>query len=456
MESQPTLNHRIYAALALFAGIVAAQAQSVQPGAETEPRYEGPSILSRDRSLVGERSGKLLDYRFYAEVTGIYDSSLIPVATDQAGNLVRSNGSVGVEAGFGITGSRTWHHDKLAVDYHGAYRHYANNSYFDAIDQFVNATYTHQFSRRISMQARGTAGTNSLTNGGLTYLPLQNTDLYAVPTNELFDNRTDFLQARVDLTWHKSLRLSVNLGAESFLVRRRSLSLASLNGYNGHADVSYRLTRRQTITANFERTEFDFLRRFGSANITMFGGGYSVGLGRRWDFAARVGAARIDFVGLTLVNVDPAIAAIVGQNTAVVVFHRISYIPVVEAQLIRRFERSSLTAAFSESYSPGNGVYLTSKQTAGTVGYSYTGLRKMTFAASAAYSRLHSLGQTLQDYNGESASVGVTYKLVTNTHLETRYDFRHYNTQNGGFKQNSSRVSVGLGFSPGERPLPIW
>src|SRR5260370_10788414 len=146
MESLPTLNHRIYATLALFAGIAAAQAQSVQPGSESEPRYEGPSILSRDRSLVGERSGKLLDYRFYGEVTGIYDSSLIPVATNQAGNLIRSNGSFGVEAGFGITGTRTWHHDKLAVDYHRAYRHFANNSYFYGIDQFVNATYTHEFS----------------------------------------------------------------------------------------------------------------------------------------------------------------------------------------------------------------------------------------------------------------------------------------------------------------------
>lgn len=447
------MKRRTCAILVLSAAAFGAQAQSTPGG---EPRYEGPSILSRDRSLIGERSGKLLDYRFYGEVTGIYDSSLIPVATDQSGKLARSSGSAGVEAGFGITGSRTWRHDKFAVDYHGAYRHYANNTYFDGVDQFVNATYTHQFSRRIAIEARGTAGTTSLSNGGLTYLPLQNTDLYSVPTNELFDNRTDFVQARVDLTVQKSIRLSFNVGGESFLVRRRSLSLASLNGYNGHADVSYRLTRRQTISASVERTEFDFLRQFGNANITMFGAGYSVGLGRRWDFASRLGAARVDFVGLTRVNVDPAIAAIVGQNTAIVVFHRISYIPIAELQLIRRFQRSSLTAAFNQSYSPGNGVYLTSKQTAATVGYSYTGLRKVTFGASASYSRLRSLGQTLNDYNGEAAGIGMTYKLLNSTHLEARYDFRHYDTQAGGFKQNSNRVSLGLAFSPGERPLPIW
>src|SRR5206468_4326015 len=146
-----------------------------------------------------------------------------------------------------------------------------------------------------------------------------NTDLYAVPTNELFDNRTDYLQGRVDLTFQKSLRLSFNFGGELFLVRRRSLALASLNGYNGHTDVSYRLTKRQTITASFERTQFDYLRQFGNSNITTFAGGYALGVGRRWDFSSRLGAARVDALGLTKVNVDPAIAAIVGQNTAVVV-----------------------------------------------------------------------------------------------------------------------------------------
>jgi hypothetical protein len=451
------LRNRVYAVLAVFAGLAAAQTPDAQPPADQgEARYDGPSILSRDRSLIGERSGKLLDYRFYGEVTGIYDSSLIPVATNQAGGLVRTGGSYGVQAGFGVTGSKSWRHDTLAVEYHGTYSHYINNPFFDAIDQFVNMTYKHVFSRHMYMEARGTAGTTSLTNGGLTYLPLQNTDLYAVPTNELFDNRTDFLQARVDLTWQKSVRLSFSVGGELFLVRRRSLALASLNGYNGHADVSYRLTKRQTITANVERTQFDYLRQFGNTNITMFTGGYAIGVGRRWDFSSRLGAARVDALGLTIINVDPAIAAIVGQNTAVVVFHRISYIPIFETRLIRRFERSSVTAAFSQMFSPGNGVYLTSKETAATVGYSYTGLKKMTFAADVAYSRLDSLGQQLGNFNGISGGLGFTYKLVGDTHLEARYDARHYTTQGVGFTQNSNRVSVGMAYSPGKKPLPIW
>ena len=465
MGEPPTLKIRFSVTLAVFAGIAAAQSQDVQPPTTGDTTYEGPSILSRDRSLIGERSGKLLDYRLFGEITGVYDSSLVPVATNSAGQLATASGSYGVEAGFGVTGTKSWRHDTFAIDYHGTYRHYTNNSFFDGIDQFVNLVYSHQFSRHVSIQLRQTAGTSSLGNGGLTYLPLQNTDLYSVPTNELFDNRTDYLQSRVDLKWQKSLRLSINIGGEGFLVRRRSLALASLNGYNGHADISYRLTKRQTIMVSVEHNQFDFLRQFGNANMTLFAGGYSVGLSRRWDFATRIGAMRVDATGLTIVNVDPAIAAIVGQNTAVVAFHRISYLPTVELQLIRRFERSSLTIAASQFVTPGNGVFLTSKQIAGTVGYSYTGIRKMTFAANAGYSRLESLGQALGNFNGEQSGVGSTYKIGRDLHIEARYDFRHYNvgsvattsgTTQNPYKQNSSRVSMGLAFAPGDRPLPIW
>lgn len=433
------------------------QSQTDQ-GEQQEPaRYEGPSILSRDRSLIGERSGKLLDYRFYADVTGAYDTQLIPISTNSSGGLNQSGGVASVSVGYGLDGSRTWRHDKLSVEYHGDFRHFPAATYFDAISQFLNLSYTHVFSRRLIFQTRETAGTTSFLNGYFTYLPLQNTDLYAVPTNQLFDNRTDFMQARVDVTWQKTARLSFNFGGEGFFMYLRSSALASDNGFNAHGDISYRITKRQTVSLAYQHVVFNYIGRFGDAAIDEYTAGWSIGLGRRWDFATQFGAARADFNGLTIVNLDPAIAAIVGQNTAVVAFHRITYIPIYEAQIIRRFERSSLTAAYNQSFSPGNGVYLASKQTAGTAGYSYTGLKKLTFGANLGYSRLTSLGQTLGNYDGVIAGVGTTYLLRSYAHMEFRYDYRHYTTGGTiGYKQNAQRVSVGMAFSPGSKPLPIW
>lgn len=439
---------------AAFAQTDSSYLDQQQPQQQPE-RYEGPTILSRDRSLIGERSGKLLDYRYYGSVTGVYDTELLAVGTTSNGALSPVAGA-GVEAGFGVTGSRTWKRDKLSLDYNGVAREYPNARYFDGIDQFLNLSYEHQYTHRLSVQLRETAGTLSLGVGYFTFLPLQQTDLFVVPTNELFDNRTDFLQTRADVIYYLTPRLSIDLGGEGFYVRRRSASLASLNGYEGHGDVSYRLTRRQTATISYERVAFNYLRLFGDAYIDTYTGGYSIGLGRRWDFALQAGAAHVDFSGLTVVNIDPAIAAIVGQNTAVVTFHNLTYIPIYQAQLTRRFPHSAVTAAYNQAFSPGNGVYLTARQTAATLQYSYTGLKRFTFAANASYSSLSSLGQTLGSYRGTTGGIGVTYKVASATHLEARYDYRYFTTGITGFNQNASRLSVGLAFSPGEKPLPIW
>jgi hypothetical protein len=418
--------------------------------------YAGPSILSRDKSLIGERSGKLLDFRFYGEVTGIYDSGLTPVATDAQGNLVNVGANYGVEAGFGVIGTKRWKRDELSVDYKGSYRHYTNNQAFDGTDQLLNLSYGRFLSRRFTLDLKETVGTVTLANGSFSYLPLTNTDLFAVPSNELFDSRTNFLQSRVDLTWQKSARLSFGFGGEGFVVRRASLLLAGLNGYSARANVAYRISKRQTISAGYNHSYYDFQRQFGDANLDTATLGYSIGLSRKWDFGLDAGGTRIEDLGLRQVSLDPVIAALVGQSFATVTFHAMSYIPNADIRLIRRFDRSSLSINGSIGATPGNGVYLTSKQTAASTSYSYTGYRRLNLGFTFGYSKLAAVGQTLGAYDNYSGGFGSTVKLTHDTHLQFRYDYRHYTTQNNIFQKDSQRLSLGLAFSPGEKPLAIW
>jgi hypothetical protein len=436
------------------------QAPADKP-ADSEPKeksqeYEGPTILSRDKSLLGERGGKLLDYRFYGSITGVYDSGLTPVATDKSGNLINVGANYGVEAGFGAFGSRVWRRDQLSVEYSGAYRHYASNSYFDGVDQFLNLRYGRILTRRIHLDLKETVGTSSLANGGYSYLPLTNTDLFAVPANQLFDNRTNFVQSRVDLSWQKTARLSFGFGGQGYVVRYRSLALAGLDGAGAQGDISYRITRRQTVSLNYNFSHFDFQRTFGDSDLQTASLGWSIGLGRRWDFGLQAGGTAVSTRGLTQVSLDPAIAAIVGRNVAVVQFNRSLTIPYFSSRLVRRFERSSLHLTASTGANPGNGVYLTSRETTVAAGYSFTGLKRWTMGAQANYSELSTLGQSLGKFTNYQGGLGVTYKIVNATHVEFRYDYRHYTTQNDIFRKNSNRVSVGLAFSPGDKPLPIW
>lgn len=428
------------------------QTQQDQQSGQT---YEGPSILSRDKSLIGQRGGRLIDLRFFGEVTGVYDSGLTPISTNSQGNLINVGGTYGVETGFGAIGSRRWRRDQISVDYHGSYRNYTAGG-FGGWDQFLNLAYAHRLKRRMTLDLKETLGRSSLANGAFSYLPLTNADLFAVPTNELFDVPTNYLQSRVDLTWQITPRFSVSAGGEGFLVRRSSLALAGLNGYASHGTMAYRLTRRQTVSFAYNYSYFDFQRLFGNAHVQSVTVGYSIGLSRRWEFALDVGGVRSQALGLNQVSIDPAIAAIVGRNFAVVQFDRTVYGPSGDLRLTRTFDRSALTMGYTIGTTPGNGVYLTSKQNQVYANYSYTGYRRFTLGSTASYTELSSVGQTLGKYTSMMGGLGMTYRIVRSTHLQARYDYRHYSTQNAGFQKDSQRVTVGLAFSPGETPLAIW
>src|SRR5260370_23194612 len=154
----------------------------------------------------------------------------------------------------------------------------------------------------------------------------------------------------------------------------------------------------------------------------------------------QAGGVRVETLGLTQVSIDPAIAAIVGRNVAVVTFFRIVYAPDVEARLIRRFDRSAIKLGYSIGATPGNGVYLTSRQNAGTLEYSYTGFRRLTAGANATYNELSSVGQTLGKYTNTQGGVALTYKLIHGTHVEIRYDYRQYTTPNTRYPKSSHRL----------------
>lgn len=432
------------------------QASDPKPASASSQEYEGPSILSRDPSLIGERSGKLLDFRLYGSLTGVFDSGLTAVSTDQNGKLLNTGGNYGTEVGFGAFGSKKWRRDSIDLEYHGAYRHYTTNSYFDGTDQFLNLRYGKILTRRLTLDLKETAGITSLSNGAFSYLPLTTSDLIAVPANELFDNRTYFTQSRGTLIWQKTSRLSFSGGGDSYAVRRRSNSLAGLTGYGAHGDVAYRITRRQTVNVAYNFTHYDEQHVFGFADIQTFTAGYSLGLGKAYDVSLSLGASYIDYRGLETIQLDPAIVAIVGQTFAVRNFQRNSVLPYGEFRLERKFNRSSIGVNASTGITPGNGVFLTSRQNAAGIQYSFTGPKRWTLGARLNYNELSALGQSIGQYSGYQGGVGSTYRLNGLMHMEFRYDYRHYTTQNNIFQKDSHRVSVGMAFSTGDRPLPIW
>jgi len=411
-------------------------------------------LLSRDNGLLAQRGGKLIDLRLYGEITGVYDSALAP-APAQNGS-VKALPDYGIESGLGVIGTRSWRHARLSLEYKGRFVQYARDSQLNGSDQFLDLAYSQFLRPHLTLDVKTIAGTTTLANGEFSYLPLTDTDLFALPANELFDSRTNYAEPRVGITWQKTSRLSFEADAEGFVVRRQYLALAGLNGYSARGGAAYRLTRRQTVGATYQQIHFDFQRIFGDARLETVALDYSIALSRNLDLEMQIGGSRLNTSGLTEVSLDPAIAAIVGQNIAIVTFSRMLYVPLEAARLVRRFNHSSIMVSFSSGISPGNGVYLTSRQTEATAGFSYTGARRFTAALNAGYTRLATLGQTLPLYRNLMGGGGLTYRLSGDTYLELRYDYRHFSTQNQFYNLDSNRVSLGVAFSPGATPLAIW
>jgi hypothetical protein len=419
--------------------------------------YLGPAILSSGASGIGNRSGQQMDLRFYAGVNGIYDSSVQPVAINSQGQLVTINGLYGVEANIGVYGTHSWRTALLGVDYRGTFREYANQASYSGIDQFLTLGYTWQESRRVIWKAQVLGGILDDALGGIGVEPVTTSTVAVVsPSSLLFDNRSYYLQGGLDLTLQQTARTSFTFGGQGFDVWRQSAALVGVEGYSAHGSVEHKLNRTTSVGFNYQRQHFNFPKVFGQANIDTGELFLGTNLGRLWSLTIRGGVFHSEVSGLQSVNLNPVLAALLGQPSLVQSYYRSDIYPSGQISLTRRFKTASLNFYYSQLVVPGNGVYLTSKSENGGASYSYTGIRKVNLSISGGYNSLESIGQSIQPYRSGTAGAGFTYTLPYSLHFVSRYDYRYQAIEDLTYKHTGYRVAVGLSFSPGKVPLSLW
>ena len=271
------MKHRLIALLCALAP--AAVAQSTD--------YAGPGVLSRGAGDIGSRSGQQVDLRFYFSATGIYDTGLLPFSVDSTGHLLNVSGLYGEEADVGVYGTHSWKRAILGIDYNGSYRHYSQNSFLDGSDHRFALGYTFRPTKRIALDIRQLAGTDSRAFGSTAYgVP---TDIVNQPTSLLFDDRTYYVQSTMDLNFIATARTIFTVGGDGYAVRRQSSALVGLNGYDLHGAIQHRLSKATTIGATYQFNHFDFPRAFGQSDLHTAELTYSTALSRRWTFTIRAG-----------------------------------------------------------------------------------------------------------------------------------------------------------------------
>jgi len=414
----------------------------------------GPSLLSRQGGarLLPQTP---LAFRPYLRVNGIYDTGLTPVSVNAVGNIPNVS-AAGVEAAVGAYLFRTSQQTQVGLDYKGDFRHYTRETYFDGSDHFLSLNVIHQPSRKVMLTFRESAGTFGRAFGFSNPVASFDTTFSQAPANELFDNRTHYLSSQADVLYIKSVRTSFNLGGDGFLVRRRSGALFGVTGATARADAAYRLTRHVSVALDYRFNHFAFTKSFGASDIHSVGGNLAIRLSRRWETALRAGFARVETQALARVNIDPVVAAIIGQTVGIEAFYKVEYLPSFAARLTRSFQRALLEFRYARDVTPGNGIFLTSRMDSVDASYTFTGLRRWNLGLNAGYSKMTSLTQEFGDYKGYTAGAGLTRNLGKSIHLVVRWDVRQFETSVTDFNRLIHRATLGFAFSPGDVPLALW
>ena len=417
----------------------------------------GLGVLTRGTDDIGAHSGEQLDLRFYASVDGIYDTGIQPFSLDANGKLAQVNGLAGVESALGAYGVHSWAHAQLGLDYRGTYRHYDGNGFYDGSDQSLKLGYTVQPTKRLSLDMRGIGGTSSysLASPVTGYVPVADS-VVAQPTMLLFDDRTNYLESGLDANYLVTSRTTLTAGGSGYFIDHQAKGLVNARGYSLHGAVMHRLTRQTSVGADYMYQHYDFPGNFGESDVNTYTGRITHDFGRLWSASLSAGAFTAEVQGLQTISFDPVISALLGVSSGVQAFYRKSIYPAGDARLVRKFKTAEISLGYSLGVTPGNGVYLTSRQQSGFASVSYTGVRKWSFSAGAAYSKLTTIGQGIAPYALTSGSVGTTYEIMKTLHITARFDTRDQTVSVNGYQRSSYRASLGLAYSPGDIPLSLW
>ncbi len=426
--------------------------------------YSGPAILSRNGQSPGRSNGDPLRFRVFGVMSGFYSTGMTPIATDKDGNAFDDK-ITGATAGFGGYGVHSGRRSTTGVNYSGAYQLYSRRNYYNGLNQNLTVNHEHQLSPKWAMGAGVAATQMSNVLGTQSRSPIIDSPFAPQfnPYNELFDNRLYTVSSQVGASYQHSPRLTFTMAGGTFLTTRQSRSLASSRGFSANGQITYALDRRTQTGVAYSYGTFYFPRGFGKTDINSWMGQFGRVLSRRWVASLGAGLYRAESQRVQTVQIDPAVAAIIGLGSSVQVAHNINNGLSIEAALSGRYGRAGLTFGYTRGIMPGNGVLLTSRQDLAYASASLTGTKRWNVGLFSSYGKLTQVfdgftsGGQFASYGG---GAGFNYRLFSIVHFNANADFRKVQLERNQasplLARNRFIVSAGLAFSPGDMPLHIW
>lgn len=420
-------------------------------------QYAGPAILSRGDAPAAMEAPQI-KFQPFLSASASYSTGLSGVTVDTQGNLANAS-AYGAAISGGISGSHSWRHTSVGLDYHAGYIIYANNSAYNSFNQGLSFGMTHQISHHIKFSLREALGWFSFSNPnvGLTQTVPFDPSQSAIPTSDFYYTRTIYSSTQGDLVIQKSSRLSFDLGGGLFINRYSSSALYGVTGETAMGDFQYRLSRRSTFGANYSYTHYSFTGILSSSDLQGASLTYALRISRTVEFSGYAGFMHAETKFIQNVPVDPNVAALLGFTTTSALVHRVNWVPNFSGRLSKTFAHGVAYAAGGETVTPGNGLFLTSRAASVIAGYGYTGLRRWSLGVGVTYTTALSIGNVNGAYGNISGSFSMSRSLGHSLSFVTSYSANQYRSPDfTGYNRLIYTASVGIGWSPGNIPLRIW
>jgi len=421
--------------------------------------FGGPAVLgSGAGSATGQRGGADMGISFFGGVAAAYDNGLTGFALDSNGKINNSI-AAGVDGFAGVYGSKRLRRGSFGINYSGHYRNYPSQEILNGTDQNLGLFTNRQLTKRSTLSFFISAMTTNRAFGNSFASFAIDPTLGSIfgPIAEVFDNRVYFANGNLNYSYQKSARLSVSISGDGFIMRRTGQVLFGTNGTSTNAMVSYRLSRRQTISAGHQFFMFNFTRNFGDSYGNGAFGGYSIQLGKRAQVSLQGGFLRLESLGLTTTAIDPVIAALIGVSSVQEVFYSTSIMPTAQVSISYRVNRlHSFGFNGGIAATPGNGIINTARSTFAGSNYTYSGIRNWGLGGGVQYMKMASLIGPNQIFETVQSSVNTSRKLTNQIFFTLMAGNRKFlGTSTSGFKRNSYQVSAGFTWSPRQIPISI-
>lgn len=422
--------------------------------------FGGPSVLGRALGARVARPAQVATFRPFVSARGIVDNAFTAITLDPNGEATEQS-LRGYIINGGVYGSKQFKRSAVTVSGTVGYLSFRRASTFSGWNGQAVVGFSQQLGKRAVFNTTNMIGSWNRSFGlgfGVT-TPVQEIDpaLDADLNDDVFDTRIRFINNSNSLSYAFTPRWSASLNG-GFFRTDRSRGLISVRGTNASGDIAYRLTRRQTLSASYGYTEFNYDDRYGNTFMQTIGVSYGWDLGNNWVMNLGAQGFRLEIDGLQTVQISPEIAAIIGQRVGLETFYRVNYFPGFSARVTKSFRKMSASVAARRTIFPGNGLLRTSRFDNISAFYSYTGIRKWNFGARVGYTERENLVGFNANFRNYFGGTSVGYQLFPTLQLNAGAMYRDVRstTSDRDFSRNGWRFTFGISFSPGDIPLALF